>query len=52
MMQKATQIQNAKASTTHGKETVVGMSAERRDDGLGFGVMITAHGSEDGTVMG
>jgi hypothetical protein len=28
---------------------VVEMSAEWRDNGLGLGVAITAHGSEDGT---
>jgi hypothetical protein len=33
-------------------ESVVEMSAERRDNGLGLGVVITAHGGEDGTVMG
>jgi hypothetical protein len=32
--------------------TVVEMSAERRDNGLGLGVVITAHGGEDGIVMG
>jgi hypothetical protein len=31
---------------------VVEMSAERRDNGLGLGGVITAHGGEDGTVMG
>jgi hypothetical protein len=30
----------------------VEMSAERRDNGSGLGVMITAHGGEDGTVIG
>jgi hypothetical protein len=30
---------------------VVEMSAERRDNGLGLGGVITAHGGEDGTVM-
>jgi hypothetical protein len=32
--------------------SVVEMSAERRDNGLGLGGVITAHGGEDGTVMG
>jgi hypothetical protein len=27
------------------------MSTERRENRLGFGVAITAHGGEDGTVM-
>jgi hypothetical protein len=31
---------------------VVEMSVERRDNGLGLGVVIVAHGCEDGTVMG
>jgi hypothetical protein len=31
---------------------VMEMSAERRDNGLGLGGVITAHGGEDGTVMG
>jgi hypothetical protein len=34
-----------------GVVTVVEISAERRDNGLGLGVMITAYGGEDGTVM-
>jgi hypothetical protein len=34
------------------KDPVVEMSAERRDNGLGLGGVITAHGGEDGTVMG
>jgi hypothetical protein len=35
-----------------GMISVVEMSAERRDNGLGLGGVITAHGGEDGTVMG
>jgi hypothetical protein len=31
---------------------VVEMGAERRDNGLGLGGVITAHGGEDGTVIG
>jgi hypothetical protein len=30
---------------------VVEMSAERRNDGSGLGIVMMVHGSEDGTVM-
>jgi hypothetical protein len=40
-------------TSPRGKEDiVVEMSAERRGNGLGLGGVMTAHGGEDGTVMG